>query len=49
MLRPWEIENEPVWKKYLRDTNDYVIGQTGLSRKKLEEVLDVLHEHRIIN
>lgn len=39
----------PQWQVYLERASDYVIDQTGLSREKLKEVLDVLYENRIIN
>lgn len=39
----------PNWETYLEDAPEYVIQETGLSREKLKQVLDVLHDHRIIN
>lgn len=42
-------KRKPVWKIYLDDAPEHVIRQTGLSRKELENVLQVLDEHRIIN
>jgi len=43
------LEPAPQWKTYLNVAPNYVIEETGLSREKLGEILDILHEHRIIN
>lgn len=40
---------KPQWKTYLDDAPNYVIEETGLSREKLEQVLEVLYDHRVIN
>lgn len=39
----------PNWETYLADAPEYVIQETGLSREKLKQVLNVLYEHRVIN
>lgn len=45
----WMDERKPAWKIYLDEADETVIKQTGLSREKLKNVLDILHEYRIIN
>lgn len=39
----------PQWEIYLEDAPESVIRETGLSREKLKQVLEVLYENRIIN
>ena len=41
--------NKPSWEIYIEDASESVIKETGLSREKLKQVLEVLYEHRIIN
>lgn len=48
MLSGWKYK-EPSWETYLENAPEYVIQETGLSREKLKQVLDILHENRIIN
>ena len=38
----------PEWVSKLEQTSDYVIEETGMSRKELERVLQFLHEKDII-
>lgn len=45
----WEPERRPIWKIYLQDAPESVIEKTGLEKEELEKILDILHEHRIIN
>lgn len=40
---------KPSWENYLEEASESVIEETGLSREKLKQVLDVLYENRIIN
>lgn len=40
---------KPNWEMYLDDAPEGVIKETGLSREKLKQVMEVLYEHRIIN
>lgn len=40
---------KPTYELYLEDAPKHVIEETGLSREKLKQVLDVLYEHRVIN
>lgn len=42
-------QQTPQWKKYLEDAPNFVIEETGLSREKLDKILSVLYDHRIIN
>jgi hypothetical protein len=49
ILMFWEPERRPVWKIYLQDAPESVIEKTGLEKEELEKILDILHEHRIIN
>lgn len=45
----WFTYRRPQWEIYLEDASESVIEETGLTREQLKRVLDVLHEHRIIN
>jgi hypothetical protein len=45
----WFLEDQPLWKKHLDRADECTIQQTGLSREKLEEVLEILYESRVIN
>lgn len=45
----FEKYQKPTWKIYLEDTPDWKLKETGLSREKLHQVLDVLYDLRIIN
>lgn len=45
----WFDIKKPQWESYLDEADEDVINQTGLTREKLKQVLEVLHEHRIIN
>lgn len=49
MFGSWLDERKPNWKTYLEDAPEYVISETGHSREELEQILNILHEHRIIN
>lgn len=37
------------WEDKLEMTDDYTIKKTGLSRKQLEKVLDILSENGVID
>ncbi|MFS1518522.1 hypothetical protein V1503_18975 [Bacillus sp. SCS-151] len=41
--------NTPKWKLELDALSDDLIYKTALSKDKLEKVLHVLYEHRVIN
>lgn len=41
--------NEPVWKEYLRKSPEHIIRETGLSRERLEQVLEILYDNHIIH
>lgn len=45
----WFLKDQPIWKQNLDRTDEYTIEQTGLSREKLEQVLEILYENRVIN
>jgi hypothetical protein len=45
---PWKLERAN-WETYLEDCPESVIRETGLSREKLKQVLQVMHDHRVIN
>lgn len=40
---------KPQWESYLEDAPESVIQETGLSREKLKQVLEIVYENRIIN
>lgn len=48
MLKGWTY-NKPNWETYLENAPESVIKETGLSRDKLKQVLNVLYESRVIN
>lgn len=48
LLKGWQYK-KPVWETYLEDCSESVIRETGLSREKLKEILQVMYENRIIN
>ena len=40
---------KPQWESNLEDVSERVIEETGLSRDKLKQVLEIMYEHRVIN
>lgn len=44
----WFTTDEPKWKEDLNSCPDTVIAETGLSREKLVQVLEIMYEARII-
>ena len=48
MLQGWKYR-KPSWETYLESTPESVVKQTGLSREKLKQILEVLYENRVIN
>lgn len=44
----WFSYVPPKWKEELKYAPEYVIEDTGLERRELERILEVLHEHKII-
>ena len=48
MLDGWKYKR-PGWETYLEDAPEDVIRETGLSREKLKQVLEVMYDNRIIN
>jgi hypothetical protein len=45
----WFDHQTPQWETYLSDAPESVIRKTGLPRKQLKQVLQVLYENRVIN
>lgn len=41
--------NKPQWEVYLENIREDIIKETGLSREKLKQILEVLYVNRIIN
>lgn len=39
----------PQYEIYLEDLSESAVRETGLSREKLKEVMDIMYEHRVIN
>lgn len=49
MFGTWMDYRTPTWETYLESTPQFVIDQTGLTKEELKKVLEILHEHRVIN
>lgn len=45
----WYTYKRPLWQSYLEDLSESAVRETGLSREKLKQVLEVMYEHRVIN
>lgn len=39
----------PQYESYLENLSESVVRETGLSREKLKEVLNIMYENRVIN
>lgn len=44
----WGTYQKPEWEIRLENTSDYIIEKTGMSRKRLEELLEYLYEEKVI-
>jgi hypothetical protein len=49
VIKMWDTKHKPLWKSYLDDAPNHVIEETGLTKEQVENVLQVLYDHRIIN
>lgn len=45
----WVHDNKPTWETNLEKASESVVEETGLSREQLQDILNVLYEHRVIN
>lgn len=50
LMDDWfKTQHDPLWRDYLDRADKFIIEETGLSRERLEKVLEVLYKYRIIN
>lgn len=48
LLGTWSDYKRPDWEENLENISESIVKQTGLSRIKLKQVLDVLYENGVV-
>lgn len=48
-LGTWFDYKKPEWEENLENISESIVRETGLSRKKLKEIMDIMYEHGVIN
>jgi transcription initiation factor IIE alpha subunit len=43
------LEDMKRWERIFNTNDEFIAKRTGLSKEKLREVLEVLHEYRIVD